>query len=194
MEIPYAGLNHELILTGLAKSGSNVSAYTHKLSLPHSQSQCTPTYWRVCHNFVLAIFSLPVPFINRLSYCVIDFLTQCTFCLMLLYKFPLTLIWYSFVFSILYVSGVFFVSIDVFASTCTCNMNFVYHNLFLVPASQMLAFAPFLSFIYVIVNWIPFGFGSVKMWWLFFTIFHHFPELKTNWKNNEQIIDNATNC
>lgn len=29
MEIPYAGLNHELILTGLAKSDSNVSAYTH---------------------------------------------------------------------------------------------------------------------------------------------------------------------
>lgn len=43
MEIPYAGLNHELILR-LRQVDSNVSAYTHKLSLLHSQSQSTPTY------------------------------------------------------------------------------------------------------------------------------------------------------
>ena len=38
MEIPYAGLNHELILTGLAKSDSNVSAYTHTDT--HTHTSC----------------------------------------------------------------------------------------------------------------------------------------------------------
>lgn len=40
MEIPYGGLNHELILKRLAKSDSNVSACTQGLSLPHT-SHCT---------------------------------------------------------------------------------------------------------------------------------------------------------
>lgn len=92
MEIPYAGLNHELILR-LRQVDSNVSAYTHKLSLLHSQSQSTPTYWRVCHNFVLVIFPLPVPVTNYPSHrvCLTGLLLLTIVCFLLLYTFLLRL-------------------------------------------------------------------------------------------------------
>lgn len=81
MEIPYGGLNHELILISLSKSDSNLSAYTHrdKLSLPHTQSQYTPTHWQVCQNLCWPFFPLAGPFfLNHLSYVIIDFLISCS--------------------------------------------------------------------------------------------------------------------
>lgn len=79
-----------------------LSIHTHKLSLPHSQSHCTLTHWRVCHNFALTIFSRPVPFFkpsviryDRFS-CLVQFLRNVSI--------QVTLIFCSFISCILYVS------------------------------------------------------------------------------------------
>lgn len=98
-----------------------LSIHTHKLSLPHSQSHCTLTHWRVCHNFVLTIFSQPVPFFKPsvIRYDRFSYLVQ--FLLNVSIQSPVDtyLLFFYFLYFVCFNGFVFM----CFARVCTCNMH-----------------------------------------------------------------------